>query len=341
MKPRVLFVLKHREVPDRDEYACSYLSSGLHNSAGFVVDMLNRSGVEAKVVHVRDNNYIAREVHKFKPTHVVIEALWVVPEKFDVLTPIFPDVKWIIRIHSEVAFLAQEGIAMDWINRYVQYENVYVASNSEETTRDLRHMVTSIREDKTLFLPNYYPTRSFPGSPKDPNEYLDVACFGAIRPMKNQLVQAHAALRYARSIGKTLRFHINGSRAEQGGENNLKNLEAFFAHATDAQLVEHGWLNHTDFVRLLYCMDVGMQVSFSETFNIVTADMVFVGLPIVVSDEVSWASGFSKVYCTDVEDIAKHLGQVMRYHALVGRLNSCGLRKYVKAARRIWLDYLG
>jgi glycosyltransferase involved in cell wall biosynthesis len=340
MKPRVLFVLKHREVPDRDEYACSYLSSGLHNSAGFVADMLNKAGVEAKVVHVRDNNYIAREVHKFKPTHVILEALWVVPEKFDVLLPIFPDVKWIVRIHSELAFLAQEGIAMDWINRYVQYKNVFVASNSEETTRDLKHMV-GIREDKILFLPNYYPARHFPGLTKDSNEYFDVACFGAIRPMKNQLVQAHAALRYARSVGKTLRFHVNGSRAEQGGENNLKNLEAFFAHTPDAQLVEHCWMNHKDFVHLLYCMDLGMQVSFSETFNIVTADMVFVGLPIVVSDEVPWASGLSKAKCTDVEDIVDHIGTVIRYHALVGRLNSCGLKRYVRKARRVWLNWLG
>jgi hypothetical protein len=59
---------------------------------------------------------------------------------------------------------------------------------------------------------------------KAEDQFLDVACFGAIRPLKNQLMQGVSAIRCAESIHKTLRFHINASRAEQKGDNVLKNL---------------------------------------------------------------------------------------------------------------------
>src|ERR1700688_2506570 len=97
---KVLFVLK------KSGYGCNYNygTSGLLNSATFIVDMLNDSGVEAKLVIVNDNNDIDREVSNFQPDTVVIEALWVVPEKFDALKKLHPNVNWIVRIHSDLPF---------------------------------------------------------------------------------------------------------------------------------------------------------------------------------------------------------------------------------------------
>src|ERR1700676_2236752 len=145
--------------------------------------MLNQSGIESKVAIVQDNNSIDKIVTEFKPTHVFIEALWVVPEKFITLYELHPDVKWIIRIHSELPFLALEGIAVDWIKRYVLLPNVFVASNSHRVSEDLE----VITGQEVLYLPNFYPTefeefRSFVNV-----GILNVSCFGAIRSMKNHL----------------------------------------------------------------------------------------------------------------------------------------------------------
>jgi hypothetical protein len=84
--PRVLFICKQRPA----SYGASY---GLLNSCRFLCNALHKMGVEAKLVEVLDNNSIDREVSQYKPTHVFIEALWVVPEKFDVLIPLHPHVK--------------------------------------------------------------------------------------------------------------------------------------------------------------------------------------------------------------------------------------------------------
>lgn len=88
--------------------------------------------------------------------------------------------------------------------------------------------------------------------------------------------------------------------------------------------------------------DVGMQVSFSETFNIVAADMVRVGLPLVVSPAIEWVSRFAMADPVDSGDMVLKLKRVCEpvVGPLIGILNARGLRLYCKEARRTWLEYM-
>ena len=291
--PRVLFILKKRNQYWNDPaYSSGSFSSGLFNSANLVKEMLVEEGMEAKLVEVVDNNSIDREVYAYKPTHVIIEAIWVVPEKFEILQKLHPKVKWIIRNHSDIPFLATEGCAIDWMFRYLEYKNVIVSSNLRSTNDDFKRMLPE--PERSVYLPNYYfpenplPTRNYD---RGSHKYVHIACFGAIRTLKNQLIQAVAALQFAKEINKKLVFHINGGRVENDGNPVLKNIRSLFSHSKDrATLVEHPWLPHKEFLELCLSMDIGMQVSFSETFNIVTADMVSVGTPVVCSSEIGWVN---------------------------------------------------
>ena len=294
------------------------VSSGLRNSAHFVVDMLNENDIAAKLVEVVDNNCINREVTEYKPTHVIIEAFWVVPEKFDVLQKLHPNVKWIVRNHSDLPFLANEGNAVDWSLKYLMYHNVYLAPNSYQTFEDTKKMVLAaygphVARRKILYLPNYYPITEDISSPKPVGHTLDVGCFGAIRPLKNQLVQAVAAVHYAKIKNKKLRFHINVARLESRGNAVLKSIQGFFANLDPDkyQLVEHGWLNHDDFLKLVRTMDIGLQASFTETFNIVAADFVSQGIPIVVSDEIDWMPSYFTVDESDVQAICEKMDELL------------------------------
>jgi glycosyltransferase involved in cell wall biosynthesis len=363
MKPKVLFVLKHRESSGGSFDNCwseqdkatvvvkKELSSGLLNSARFVVDMLTQAKVDVKLVQVTDNNDVDREVTLYKPSHVIIEALWIVPPKFDVLQRLHPNVKWIVRGHSELPFLAQEGVAMEWINKYVKYENVAFAANSEASVRDIRTIVKAANPswsytkvcEKVLYLPNYYPHHlKVPSFHKKESEFLDVACFGAIRPLKNQLIQAVAAIEYAGIMGKKLRFHINATRVEAKGESALRNLEALFAATPHHQLIKHSWMSHEEFLRLLTQMDVAMQCSFSESFCIVAADCVVSGLPIVASPEVTWATSWCQAEPTNCEDIVLKLMKAndWRLKLAMKVLNLRGLRAFCQNSRSHWMKYL-
>lgn len=335
---KVLFICKKRQT----EYGVSY---GLINSCKFLCNALNKLGVEAKVVSVIDNNGIDKEVHQYKPTHVFIEALWVVPEKFHVLLPRYPHVKWYVRLHSNTPFIANEGMAMQWIAAYEEirkkYGNLWVAPNSRKLVEDL----WLAKKIATVYAPNvYYPDKytenvysrvAIDHAP----EILNVGCFGSIRPMKNNLIQAMAAMAFADRLGKTLHFHIN-NRFEQNGEQIHRNLKFLF-EGTKHKLVSHPWANHPEFVALVKEMDFGMQVSFSETFNIVAADMVANNVPLVGSKEIGWLSVWFKARQTDIEDIIFHAA-VAYYGKKIKlqTLNRIGLDCYNSKALREWVDLL-
>jgi hypothetical protein len=133
---------------------------------------------------------------------------------------------------------------------------------------------------------------------------------------------------------------MNHSRVENNGENTYKNLVALFA-GTKHKLVTHEWILHEDFLKLIRRMDVGLQVSFSETFNIVAADFVHVKVPIVGSPEIEWMNPLYQAEATDLDSIVSRL-----WLALLGKkvnlhlLNNWGLEEYNKESRKVWKQML-
>jgi glycosyltransferase involved in cell wall biosynthesis len=336
----VLFILKGNVLPYQDTESGSpqYRSSGLMNSASFVVNALREAGVEANIEIAIDNNCIDRLVRQYNPKYVIIEALWVVPSKFKELIPLHPNVEWIVRLHSETVFLSQEGISYEWIRGYDQYPQVHIACNSYRNKVE-----TDIFTSKpVLYLPNYYPTNSYiPG--REINKHkdtLDIGCFGAIRPLKNQVAQGIAAIAYAKEEGKKLRFHINGSRLETGGQPVLKSLRGLFSGDPTIELVEHLWMDHDTFVKLLETLDITMQVSLSETFNIVSADSIIAGTPIVTSPELMWTHSAWQADPTDFESIVKAIRLAYDYPKLNVCLNRRGLKKYDRKSIEAWFEWL-
>jgi hypothetical protein len=353
--PKILFILKRREDYNATLHSHLGLSTGLFNSASFMRDMLNKSRIDSKLVVVTDNNDIDREVTAYKPTHVIIEALWVVPSKFIVLQKLHPSVKWVIRIHSEMPFMAGEGMAMDWVGDYSTFKNVIVACNTPRMLEEVR-LFLRIKNDwskkttceRVIYLPNYYPQfyRPFIEFNKD-KDTIDVGCFGAIRLLKNHLLQAYGALEFADKIGKKLRFHINAGRIEMKGEPALNNLKGLFQHLQPKghELVNHMWTPREQFLQLCSQMDIGLQVSFSETFNIVSADYISQGIPVVGSKEVPWLTSdwfFEHEFRADPtssRDIANKMLYAYKNPEKNVKQGQKSLTKYTNKTEQIWCKY--
>lgn len=346
MTNKVLFILKRRNDYNPIKHSPRGLSTGLYNSANFMNEMLNAAGVESVMEVAIDNNDIDRLVTQHKPTHVIIEAIWVVPSKFSVLTRLHPNVKWIIRIHSEMPFMASEGMAMDWIAEYFNFDNIVLGINAPRMLNELQAYLQAKHPDKNLdhkviYLPNYYPQEYKQKQYNDDKYWVDVACFGAVRPLKNHMLQAVAALKFARRMKKQLRFHINVGRIEMKGDPVLNNLRGFFQHLADQghQLIGHEWTPREQFLELCATMDIGLQCNFSETFNIVSADLVSQGVPVVGSYEIPWATRFFNARPAESDEIADCMLRTHRFPDVNVWLNQRNLTKYTNNTQKIWIDY--
>jgi hypothetical protein len=84
-------------------------------------------------------------------------------------------------------------------------------------------------------------------------------------------------------------------------------------------------------------MDVGMQVSFSESFNIVTADFVSMNVPIVASDDIAWMPFFLRVSPTAHEKMVRKLNFIYRWKKFSAFFQRVFLKVYNFKAKLVWL----
>lgn len=327
---KILFLVKTTQ-----EYGdvCQVSKSGLRNSAKFVVDEINKfEGIDAYLEFCKDGNEIDKYLYKHRPDLCIIEAVWVEPKKLNELIGLYPTIKFITRVHSKIPFLAMEGNALAWLK---EYEKVSIISfNHEQTSCDLNKIGLN-----NIYLPNIYPYIEFLGCEKHNKQYLyKVGCFGSIRPFKNQLNQAVSAILFAENRKSIVHFYINSTRVEQHGNSVLKSIRYLFEN-TRHKLIECDWLNHDDFLELIGSMDVNMQVSFTETFNIVTADSISQHIPIVVSPEIEWLS-CCKANPNNADDIARVLAHAIDYKHELVEDNIHDLTKYNHSAIMSWFRYL-
>ena len=173
---------------------------------------------------------------------------------------------------------------------------------------------------------------------------INISCFGAIRPLKNHLIQAMAAIEFANLTGKKLRFHVNATRKEQGGEPILRNLVRLFEDSGH-ELVMVEWLEHPAFLKYIRDnIDIGMQVSFTETFNIVAADHVISDVPVLTSKEVPFTHWLFQADPTCFRTMVRKLLWINRTRWLrLEWLNYRLLEDYNLETIRVWrtaLDHL-
>jgi glycosyltransferase involved in cell wall biosynthesis len=118
---------------------------------------------------------------------------------------------------------------------------------------------------------------------------LKIGAFGAIRPQKNFVSAAGAALAISRQLSSEIELWLTAGRTEGGGDAVLSSVQAMFNGVNGVKLVPNGWGSWFRFKKLVGSMHLLLQPSYTESFNMVTADGVDLGVPSVVSDAISWA----------------------------------------------------
>jgi len=335
-RPKVLLIIRSNK-KKTDKSISNH--NGLSNAAKATIESLLESIINIEQSLVYDNNDIWMECEKHKPNYVVVDGLWVVPEKFEELSELYPNIKWIIRIHSEISFIAQEGIFTDWIYKYLKIKNVYVVFNSLKIYKIMKNIARPYNS-KIEYLPNLYTlSKNNLAIKKNKNkDTLKIGIFGAARILKNQLGQAVAALDFAEQLNKPLELYININTKDPNGLpiylNIIHLLKNHFSGRHNINLVE--WTSHENFMEIMKDIDIVMQVSFTETFNLVCCDSLNMNTPIVGVSEIPWIHSISKADPIGHQSMVRALRRAYRAPTLNVMLNSFNLRRYNKKSIKIW-----
>jgi hypothetical protein len=105
------------------------------------------------------------------------------------------------------------------------------------------------------------------------------------------------------------------------------------------KLVENGWQTWPQFRQTVRHMHLLLQPSYTESFNVVTADGVAEGVPSVVSDAIHWVPDNWKAKVDDANDIAR-VGRRLLESRRAPLQGLAALKKHNREAMRAWKDYL-
>ncbi len=279
------------------------------NVAGYTTaKVLRQHGIETVVFPVRHNVDIVEamdaynESHTAPLTHVVISAPWL--SVYDLINLIenFKNTQFVILSHSNVGFLQADPEGVMLLRQYHElaetHRNLKVGGNSEKF---VKWMQEAYGHDSIL-LPNLYP---LPDNPKDKRwdgkSPLKIGAFGAVRPYKNFMTAAGAAIVIHRFLNVPVELHM--STGGEGGTTEA--IEQMCANVHGVTLIKHEWQFWDKFIQLVSKMDLLLQVSYTESFNLITADGIAVGVPSVVSTAIEWAPQTWKADSDNVIDVAR------------------------------------
>jgi len=274
-------------------------------------------------------------------SHVVVSAPWIPTADLEQLTADHPETKFAVNCHSNLGFLQADPGAMRLVREGLELQrttwNFQVAANSER----LANWVGDTYGTPCAHLPNLYHLDPLAGPDRSlfSGGTLRIGAFGATRPLKNFMTAAGAALEIASRMRVDLEFWMSSGRNEGGGPlvNAIQQMTTGLRHV---KVVENGWQTWPQFRQTVRHMHLLLQPSYTETFNVVTADGVAEGVPSVVSDAIEWAPSGWKARVDDVHHIAA-IGEKLLGDKRAAKRGLKALRSYNQRAMRAWEQFLG
>lgn len=279
---------------------------GLGINAIHTCKCLRAAGIPCDVVGVADATHLSAQVAaRPATTHVVIEAPFLPDADLLSLCNRYSRVEFCCRVHSQVGFLQVEAGAVRLMRDYLRLQDHLPNFRLSANAGRLSAFLDQVYRTRSLLLPNLYDAvhggRSIH---RPPTSVVRIGSFGAIRLMKGHMTAAAAALALAAMHRLGLEFHLSVNR-EEHGRGVLEAIRALFADVPVAKLIEVPWSSWSDFRRTIASMDLHLQLSASETFNLTVADAVAGGVPSVVSEAIDWVPAAWVSPLDDAEAVAR------------------------------------
>ena len=279
---------------------------GLGVAAINTAKVLRREGIKTDVWPILNARDLQEKLSVAPAKHVIISAPWIPTPEMQALATHFPETDFAVNCHSNVGFLQADRNGVKLMREVMELElgtsNVHLAGNSTRFCQ----WVNSAFGAPCAYLPNLYWLHDFAARQKTfTGGTLRIGVFGATRPLKNLMSAAGAALEIARHMRVPLDLWLSGGRTEGGGDTILGAVREMLQGLPGVNLITNGWQSWPNFRKTIAHMHLLLQPSYTESFNMVTADGVAEGVPSVVSEAIDWAPNDWKANVDDVLDIAR------------------------------------
>ena len=280
---------------------------GLGVAALNTAKVLCREGYKAEVWPIMSPADLRERLAAAPAQHVIISAPWILTTELQALITAYPRTRFSVNCHSNVGFLQADRNGVRLVREAMELElgsaNFHLAGNSRRFTEWIRESFGS----PCAYLPNLYWFSDEAPPPRRPfsEGTLRVGAFGATRPLKNLMSAAGAALEISRNLRVPLELWLSAGRAEGGGETVLAAVQEMLHGLPQVKLVLNGWQSWPKFRKVVGHMHLLLQPSYTESFNMVTADGIAEGVPSVVSSAIDWAPEHWKAEVDDVLEIAR------------------------------------
>ncbi len=280
---------------------------GLGVAAINTAKVLRQEAVNTEVWPILSAADLDAKLAQASVDHVVISAPWIPTTDLQELCIRYPNTQFAVNCHSNVGFLQADRSGVKLLREAMELElgnsNFHLAGNSRRFCEWLNEAFGA----PCVFLPNLYflseqqacSSRVFAGGT------LRVGVFGATRPLKNLMSAAGAALEMSRGLRVPLELWMSAGRAEGGGETVMAAVKEMLLNLPHVTLMLNGWQSWPKFRKVVSHMHLLLQPSYTESFNMVTADGIAEGVPSVVSRAIDWAPEYWKADVDDVLDIAR------------------------------------
>ena len=321
---------------------------GLGVTAQYTQKTLRQHGVWAETWPTRSAKALAdqlRHTHTtadhggdVRPTHVILAAPWMATSDVASLAAQFKEVVFVVVSHSSVGFLAADPHAIKLLRETADLQlathNVFVGGNSKKFT----DWATAAWGVNAVWLPNLYCLdETFPEHDRHwDGGVLRLGMFGANRPLKNFLSGAAGAVELARRLRVPVELLLSSGRDEGG---NFRALHEMTENIANLRVIPTGWLSWTEFRRVLRTINLVLQPSYTETFNVVSADAIAEGVPVVATDAIDWVPGWWQAKADEPLDIARVAERLLR-DPRAPREGRAALATYVHRGVDTWLGFL-
>jgi hypothetical protein len=314
---------------------------GLGVTALNAAKTMRAAGIQADVWPIVNAAELRSRLNKSGVTHVVVSAPWIQTPDLAQLCADFPETRFAVNCHSNLGFLQADPSAMQLVREGLDLGrcnwNFQIAANCERLAR----WVEVACGAPCLRLPNMYymDANAAPQRQLYTGGTLRIGAFGATRALKNLLTAAGAAVEIANARRADLEFRISSGRNEGAGP-VVEAVRQMMHGLPHVKLIENGWQTWPQFRQTIRHMHLLLQPSYTESFNVVTADGVAEGVPSVVSDAIEWAPRSWKAEVDDAGHIARVGLKLLNRRSAV-REGFDALRRHNRVAFDHWRGFLG